>query len=85
MLIMHQNKQIVVNTKKVSIFFREGTKICCKLPDERDYILTVAMYDTEERAQEILTEMMLRICNWENLKAGQPTGICNPVYEMPQE
>ena len=26
-----------------------------------------------------------RLENWENLKAGQPTGICSPKYEMPKE
>jgi hypothetical protein len=42
-------------------------------------------YKTEERAKEVLQEIIQSIENWENLKAGQLSGICKFVYEMPKE
>lgn len=45
----------------------------------------VGVYETEERAKEISKEISQRYTNWENLKVGQPSGICSPRYEMPEE
>ena len=45
----------------------------------------LGQYKTEERAKEVLHEIIDRYTNWENLKAGQPDGICSPKYEMPKE
>ncbi len=42
-------------------------------------------YKTEERAKEVTQEIIDRYANWENLKMGQPEGICSPKYEMPEE
>lgn len=42
-------------------------------------------YKTEERAKEVLQEIITRLGNWENMKMGQPSGICSPVYEMPED
>ena len=42
-------------------------------------------YATEERAKEVLQEIIERYTNWNNLVYGQPTGICSPKYEMPKE
>lgn len=49
------------------------------------YNCLLGVYKTEERAKEVLQEIIERLENWENLKAGQPTGICSPKYEMPKE
>lgn len=86
MLIVTQNKDCIVNLDLVSsIFIKNERDIIAECPHIEDYWFYLGKYKTNERAKEILNEMMLRICDWENLKAGQPTGICNPVYEMPRE
>ena len=41
-------------------------------------------YKTEERAKEVLQEIIIRYGKWENMKMGQPSGICSPVYEIPK-
>lgn len=46
---------------------------------------TLGHYKTEERAKEVLQEIITRYENWENMKMGQPSGICSPVYEMPED
>ena len=45
----------------------------------------IAKYETEERAKEVLQEIIERYTNWENFKVGQPEGICSPKYEMPEK
>lgn len=45
----------------------------------------IGIYKTEERAKEVLEEISERLENWENLKAGQPTGVCSYRYIMPKE
>ena len=42
-------------------------------------------YKTEERAKEVLQEIIARHGNWENMKMGQTSGICSPVYEIPKD
>lgn len=49
------------------------------------YATEVGIYETEERAKEILQEIAQRFTNWENLKVGQPSGICSPRYVMPED
>lgn len=47
--------------------------------------ITLGRYKTLERAKEVLQEIITRHKNWENMKVGQPSGLCLPVYEMPKE
>ena len=42
-------------------------------------------YATEERAKEVLQEIIERYTNWNNFVCGQPTGFCSPKYEMPEK
>ena len=49
------------------------------------YNCLLGVYKTEERAKEVLQEIIERYTNWNNLVYGQPTGICSPKYEMPKE
>lgn len=42
-------------------------------------------YKTEERAKEVLAEIINAYTGWSNLVAGQPNGECSPKYEMPEE
>ena len=51
---------------------------------ENDYT-ELGTYKTEERAKEVLQEIIERYTNWENLKVGQPEVIVSPKFEMPEE
>lgn len=47
--------------------------------------IVLGEYKTKERTQEVYDEIIERYENWEYMKVGQPSGICNPVYKMPEE
>lgn len=51
----------------------------------KKYHTILATYKTKERAKEVLEETITRYANWENMRMGQPSGICEPVYYMPEE
>ncbi len=88
MIIVSDNKTYFVN-------FDNVTQISIEINKEKEYGIIVtttnddefplAVYKTEERAKEILEEISERLENWENLKAGQPTGVCSYRYIMPKE
>ena len=84
MLIVSQNKVSVLNLDKVNLIGINGdgeVKARLGIND----IAVLGIYKTEERAKEVLQEITTRYKNWENMKVGQPSEICLPVYEMPQE
>lgn len=84
MLIVSQNKVSILNLDKVNLIGtnRDGeVKARLGIND----IIVLGTYKTEERAKEVLQEITNRYKNWENIKVGQPSGICLPVYEMPKE
>lgn len=89
MIIVEQDKTYLINfenTAQISLAVNEkedAYAIMAQTIDEEQTVLGV--YKTEERAKEVLQEIITRYKNWENLKAGQPTGLCLPVYEMPEE
>lgn len=85
MLILSQDKNSILNTDKCSEIYRAGTYIRIIYPYVSNYVACIGEYKSNERAQEVFKELLEKYSNWENLKAGQPTGICNPIYEMPQE
>ena len=55
---------------------------CYKIQNDLTWL---GYYKTEERAKEVLQEIIERYTNWENFKMGQSEGICSPKYEMPLE
>lgn len=79
---------IIVSQNKREIFNFEMAKNIYVETEEKSYSIQIddnfsGKYDTEERAKEVLQEIITRYENWENMKMGQPSGICLPVYEMP--
>lgn len=79
---------IIVSQNKREIFNFEMAKNIYVETEEKSYSIQIddnfsGKYDTEERAKEVLQEIITRYENWENMKMGQPSGICSPVYEMP--
>ena len=84
MIILNQKKDIVINfSNVVSIYVQEKNVQVLMTFIEDSLIL--GKYDTEERAKEVLSEIMERYTNWNNLVYGQPSGECSPKYEMPKE
>lgn len=81
MVIVSQNKKIT--TKSMELSIEDTNKIMVEASCGKLYFL--GKYETEERAKEVLQEIITRYKNWENMKAGQPSGLCLPVYEMPKE
>lgn len=88
MIIISQDKSIVVNFNNINAIeignAREnqyrGTIYARLLSD---YFYKIGEYSTKERAKEVLQEIVTRYKNWANMKVGQPSGVCLPVYEMP--
>lgn len=90
MLIVSQDKDEIVNFNNIiniQMTDCDGDYVisAIALVGVDDFYRELGYYKTEERAKEVLQEIITRYKNWENLKAGQPTGMCLPVYEMPKE
>ena len=87
MLILSQDKKAIHKFDNITSIQIEQANAQYKLYvyDTINDNTSLAGYDTEERAKEVLQEIITRYKNWENLKAGQPTGLCLPVYEMPEK
>lgn len=85
---------IIVNQEKHLLNYDNVIEICKTFGNEKDVSIiattinddiVLGEYDTEKRAKEVLEEISERLENWENLKAGQPTGVCSYRYIMPKE
>lgn len=89
MIIINQSKSELINFDNVlNISLNDGdvgVDIYAGMKAPDDNYRYLGKYKNKERASEILQEIINRYRNWENLKAGQPSGICLPVYEMPKE
>ena len=85
MKIVSQDKMEIINLDRVTEISVSGNCICVTDRIEQKNGYVIATYKTEERAKKVLQEISQRYTNWENLKYGQPSGICSPRYEMPED
>lgn len=89
MIIVSQEKNRIINFDnilQIYITIDEDDKGCyIQYEDCNNSYEGLGKYNTEERAKEVLQEIITRYENWENMKMGQPSGICSPVYEMPED
>lgn len=83
MIIVSQDKSEIINFDKVQNIYVSGRFISLNFELNNNEV--IGTYETEERAKEVLKEISERLENWENLKAGQPTGVCSYRYIMPKE
>ena len=83
MIIVNQDKNKIINFDNINFISVECGKEVRVDTEKSNNLL--GRYKTEERAKEVLQEIIDRYTNWEDLKAGQPSGICSPKYEMPLE
>ena len=84
MIILNQKKDIIINFSNVVSIYVQEKNVQVLMTFIEDALI-LGKYDTEERAKEVLSEIMERYTNWNNLVYGQPTGECSPKYEMPKE
>ena len=84
MIILNQKKDIAINFSNVISVYRQGKNVQVSMTFIEDALI-LGKYKTEERAKEVLNEIIERYTNWNNLVYGQPTGECSPKYEMPKE
>lgn len=86
MIIVSQDRDLIINFDNVTVIGiaqNNSKEIDSITVDKEEQYL--GEYKTEERAKEVLQEIITRCGNWENLKAGQPTGLCLSIYEMPED
>lgn len=91
MIIVKQDKKGIVNFNNVTDIYidkeDDGDRhFVFYIPVSNiDGLDILGIYETEERAKEVLQEIIERYTNWNNFVCGQPTGFCSPKYEMPKE
>ena len=87
MIIVSQDKDVIVNFDRTQNIWIDDD-VLDKTNTSFDIVAdeqTIGTYATEERAKEVLEEIVESYTNWNNLVCGQPTGECSPKYEMPKE
>ncbi len=85
MFVISQDKHISINMKKILSIYNRNKVIGVEYPFNEEAYVDLGRYETQKRADEIFDEIMKRYKSWENMKAGQPSGTCNPIYKMPLE
>ena len=87
MIIVSQDENAILNFDNTTTIKTEKHIEKCEIVARvnNGHFATLGEYATEERAKEVLQEIIERYTNWNNLIYGQPTGICSPKYEMPKE
>ncbi len=86
MIIVSQDKTEIVNFNNIeSVWISKEEEGIFSIEATADTNASLGEYATEERAKEVLQEIIERYTNWNNLVYGQPTGECSPKYEMPKE
>lgn len=88
MIIVSQDKKRIINFKNITDinieFIHSDYELRASFIGECESF-NIGNYEEEERAKEVLQEIITRYQNWENMKMGQPSGICSPVYEIPED
>lgn len=90
MIIVSQDKKRIVNFDNLTQVYithceEDNTGYFIRFETVDSLYEDLGEYATEERAKEVLQEIIERYTNWNNLVYGQPTGECSPKYEMPKE
>ena len=85
MIIVSQDKAEIVNFENVVTMRLGYNGKHIVRAENKDKVCELGEYSTEDRAKEVLQEIIERYTNWNNLVYGQPTGECSPKYEMPKE
>lgn len=97
MIIVSQDKMEIFNFDEIfrlyvdnwsnEEFATEPNCFCIKAEKSSDNMICTFLgeYKTEERAKEVLQEIIRTCTCWENFKYGIAEGIGTPKYEMPED
>lgn len=90
MIIVSQDKKRIVNFDNLTQVYithceEDNTGYFIRFETVDSLYEDLGEYATEERAKEVLQEIIERYTNWNNFVCGQPTGFCSPKYEMPEK
>lgn len=90
MIIVKQDKKKIINFDNLTQVYithceEDNTGYFIRFETVDSLYEDLGEYSTEDRAKEVLEEIIERYTNWNNLVYGQPTGECSPKYEMPKE
>ena len=83
MLILSQDKNGIVNLTNITSILVEDKELIARVTN--GHKATLGEYATEERAKEVLQEIIKACTCWEDFKYGIVEGIGTPKYEMPKE
>lgn len=88
MIIVSQSKRMILNLDNIlglGISSLEDKSIAIKMYESNDRVgTTIAKYETAERAQEVLQEIVSKYRQY-NLDNNKAVTILPKVYEMPKE
>ena len=85
MIIVSQDKAEIVNFENVVTMRLGYNGKHIVRAENKDKVCELGEYATEERAKEVLQEIIKTCTCWENFKYGIAEGIGTPKYEMPKE
>ena len=94
MLIVSQDKTKILNFDNIEIIGignpleNNDGKFQILVDTTNDNEFTIAEYKTEERAKEVLNEIMENYKNWEYTKMGKliiGKVVCDAIYKIPEE
>lgn len=84
MLIVSQDKNVVVNLDRITEIVVEDNDVIITDDIYMDYGETIGRYETEERAKKVLQEIVAKYRQF-HLDSNRAATIIPKVYEMPQE
>ena len=91
MIIVSQDKNGIINIDNILQLYisrckkEEITEYYIRYEDCNNSYEDIGTYKTEERAKEVLQEIIRVYTCWENFKYGMAEGIVTPKYEMPED
>lgn len=94
MLIVSQDKTKILNFDNIEVIGignpleNDDGKFQILVDTTNDNEFSIAKYGTEERAKEVLNEIMENYKNWEYTKMGKliiGKVVCDAIYTMPEE
>lgn len=85
MIIVSQDKSEIINFDKVQNIYVSGRFISLKFELNNNEV--IGTYETEERAKEVLKEILeaYKNCNYYSLSQMGNGFVINDYYEMPEE
>lgn len=85
MIIVSQDKSEIINFDKVQNIYVSGRFISLKFELNNNEV--IGTYETEERAKEVLKEILeaYKNCNYYSLSQMGKGFVINDYYEMPEE